>query len=75
MALIDLEKHKEPNWDLAIAAVRLLLSCTQYLMLKLPKVCKFIDGANHVARIAQLADCDIDFARKAISHLLYVWPI
>ena len=27
---------------------------------------------NHVARIARLADCDIDLTRQAIAHLLYV---
>lgn len=35
------------------------------------KVCQFIDGTNHVARIAQLAECDLDLAREAISHLLF----
>lgn len=36
------------------------------------KVCTYIDGTNHVARIAALADCDLDLTRKAVSHLLHV---
>ncbi|TFY67085.1 hypothetical protein EVG20_g4074 [Dentipellis fragilis] len=54
LALIDLKKSIEPNWDLTIA-----------------KVCKYIDGTNHVSRICHLADCDIELTRQAISHLLY----
>ncbi|THH12518.1 hypothetical protein EW146_g7616 [Bondarzewia mesenterica] len=54
LALIDLEKVIEPNWDLTMA-----------------KVCQYIDGTNHVSRIAHLADCDIELTRQAISHLLY----
>ncbi|KAK7693728.1 hypothetical protein QCA50_003300 [Cerrena zonata] len=39
--------------------------------LTIAKVCEFIDGVNHIARIAQLADCDIALAREAIAHLKY----
>lgn len=54
LALINLTKRKEDNWDLTMA-----------------KICQFIDGTNHVSRIAYLADCDITLTRQAISHLLY----
>ncbi|KAJ3507271.1 hypothetical protein NLJ89_g6402 [Agrocybe chaxingu] len=54
LALINLTKRIEENWDLTMC-----------------KVCKFIDGVNHVSRIAHLADCDISLTRQAISHLLY----
>ncbi|KAF8892501.1 nitrogen permease regulator 2-domain-containing protein [Infundibulicybe gibba] len=54
LALINLSKRIEDNWDLTMA-----------------KVCKFIDGINHVSRIAHLADCHIALTRQAISHLLY----
>ncbi|KXN92240.1 hypothetical protein AN958_08693 [Leucoagaricus sp. SymC.cos] len=54
LALINLAKRTEDNWDLTMV-----------------KVCKFIDGTNHVSRIAYLADCDIALTRQAISHLLY----
>ncbi|KAG5653846.1 hypothetical protein H0H81_010119 [Sphagnurus paluster] len=53
LALINITKRVEDNWDLTMV-----------------KVCKFIDGTNHVSRIAHLADCDIVLTRQAISHLL-----
>ncbi|KAG8217736.1 hypothetical protein J3R82DRAFT_5895, partial [Butyriboletus roseoflavus] len=34
------------------------------------QVCQYINGVNHVSRIAQLADCDLELTRQAISHLL-----
>lgn len=55
LALINITKRVEENWDLSML-----------------KVCKFIDGTNHVSRIAHLADCDIAVTRQAISHLLQV---
>ncbi|EIM89847.1 nitrogen permease regulator 2 [Stereum hirsutum FP-91666 SS1] len=54
LALINLEKNIEPNWDLTMA-----------------KVCQYIDGINHVSRIAHLAECDVELTRQAISHLLF----
>lgn len=35
------------------------------------KVCPYIDGTNHISRIARLANCDLNLTRLAISHLLY----
>ncbi|TFK30149.1 nitrogen permease regulator 2 [Coprinopsis marcescibilis] len=54
LALINLPKRFEENWDLTMI-----------------KVCRCIDGVNHVGRIAQLANCDIRLTRQAIAHLLY----
>ncbi|KAF7294841.1 hypothetical protein MIND_01022000 [Mycena indigotica] len=54
LALINLSKRIEPNWDLTMV-----------------KVCRHIDGVNHISRIAHLADCDLSLTRIAISHLLY----
>ncbi|KAH7929743.1 NPR2-domain-containing protein [Leucogyrophana mollusca] len=54
LALINLSKRIEDNWDLTMK-----------------KVCRFVDGVNHVSRIAQLADCDLELTRQSISHLLY----
>ncbi|KAF7338202.1 hypothetical protein MVEN_02045300 [Mycena venus] len=54
LALINLTKRIEDNWDLTMV-----------------KVCRYIDGVNHVSRIAHLADCDLALTRLAISHLLY----
>ncbi|XP_006457955.1 hypothetical protein AGABI2DRAFT_199067 [Agaricus bisporus var. bisporus H97] len=55
LALINLAKRIDDNWDLTMAKV----------------VCKFIDGTNHVSRIAHLADSEINLTRQAVSHLLY----
>ncbi|KAF8212113.1 nitrogen permease regulator 2-domain-containing protein [Mycena galopus ATCC 62051] len=54
LALINLTKRIEDNWDLTMV-----------------KVCRYVDGVNHVSRIAHLADCDLALTRLAISHLLY----
>ncbi|KZV72939.1 NPR2-domain-containing protein [Peniophora sp. CONT] len=54
LALIDLTRVVEPNWDLTMV-----------------KVSNYIDGTNHVSRIAHLAHCDVDLTRQAIAHLLY----
>lgn len=54
VALINLKKAVEDDWDLTMV-----------------KICKYIDGTNHVSKIAHLADCDPVLTREAISHLLY----
>lgn len=43
-----------------------------FSLMTLRKVCGYIDGTNHVSRIAYLADCDLELTRKAIRHLLFV---
>lgn len=50
-----------------------LLRLTQSLDLTcLPQVYPHIDGINHVAKIALLAECDVSLVREAVSHLLWV---
>ncbi|KAN0139549.1 Nitrogen permease regulator 2 domain containing protein [Lactarius tabidus] len=39
--------------------------------LTMAKVCQYVDGTNHVTRIAHLGGCYITLTCKAISHLLY----
>lgn len=69
LALINLAKRVEDNWDLTLANVSrpMLL---QTVRSSTPQICKYIDGTNHVSRIAHLADCDITLTRQALSHLL-----
>ncbi|KAE9409584.1 NPR2-domain-containing protein [Gymnopus androsaceus JB14] len=55
IALINLVRRIEDNWDLTMAKV------CRYID----------GGVNHVSRIAHLADCDIKLTREAISNLLY----
>ncbi|KAG9013633.1 Nitrogen permease regulator 2 [Tulasnella sp. JGI-2019a] len=54
IALINLEKRVEPNWDITMA-----------------KVVQYINGVNHVRKIADLADTDPSLTRKCMEHLLF----
>ncbi|CAE6479796.1 unnamed protein product [Rhizoctonia solani] len=54
VALINIEKRMDENWDLTIA-----------------RVVRFVDGANHVKRICELADVDLELGRLAVQHLLF----
>jgi hypothetical protein len=69
LALINLSKRIEDNWDLTMAKVWMTTRLT-YRNLRKRQVCRFIDGTNHVSRIAYLANCDLKLTRHAISHLL-----
>jgi nitrogen permease regulator 2-like protein len=70
LALINLNKRVEPNWDLTIAQARFPMDICDTGNNMPFQVCKYIDGINHVSRIAYLADCDLELAREAIAHLL-----
>ncbi|KAJ3524319.1 hypothetical protein NM688_g8584 [Phlebia brevispora] len=69
LALIGLTKRIEPNWDLTVAKASILNPVRS--ISDRHQICPYIDGVNHVARIARLADCDLELTRQAISHLLY----
>jgi len=70
VALIKFENIMEQNWDLTMTKVRSLQQPLSVLIVDHHQVCKYIDGTNHIARIAHLADCDIALTRQAIAHLL-----
>ncbi|KAF8623497.1 hypothetical protein AX15_006280 [Amanita polypyramis BW_CC] len=59
------------DWMVPVALIRLGRLVEDNWDLTMVKVCRFIDGVNHVSRIAQLAECDIELTRLAIAHLLY----
>ncbi|KAF8201523.1 nitrogen permease regulator 2-domain-containing protein [Pholiota molesta] len=59
LALINLSKRIEDNWDLTMQKV-----------ISLFKVPLMVTEGD-ISRIAHLADCDISLTRQAISHLLY----
>ncbi|OXG25806.1 nitrogen permease regulator 2 [Cryptococcus neoformans Tu259-1] len=54
VALVDLNAHKDDNWDITAA-----------------RVCQFIDGVNHVKKIAELAEADEALTRETLRHMLY----
>ena len=70
VALINLKKAVEDDWDLTMVKVSALFSPGSARIDHHSQICKFIDGTNHVSRIAHLADCDPALTREAISHLL-----
>ena len=70
VALINLKKAVEDDWDLTMVKVSSLFSPVSARNDRHSQICKFIDGTNHVSRIAHLADCDPALTREAISHLL-----
>ncbi|EGN93301.1 hypothetical protein SERLA73DRAFT_116129 [Serpula lacrymans var. lacrymans S7.3] len=59
------------DWTVPLALINISKRTEENWDLTVLKVIKFIDGVNHVSRIAQLADCDLELTRQAISHLLY----
>ncbi|KAI0273349.1 nitrogen permease regulator 2-domain-containing protein [Gloeopeniophorella convolvens] len=59
------------DWMVPVALVNFDKIIEPNWDLTMAKVCQYIDGSNHVARIANLAGCDIVLTRQAISHLLY----
>ncbi|GAW01179.1 nitrogen permease regulator 2 [Lentinula edodes] len=59
------------DWMVPIALINLVRRIEDNWDLTMSKVCRYIDGVNHVSRIAHLADCDVTLTREAISHLLY----
>ncbi|KAH9945929.1 NPR2-domain-containing protein [Epithele typhae] len=59
------------DWTVPLALIDLPNRIEPNWDLTVAKVCPFIDGINHVSRIARLANCDLNLTRLAISHLLY----
>lgn len=70
LALINLSKRIEDNWDLTMRKVYSFMSQLEVILYLVLQVCPHINGVNHVSRIALLADCDLELTRQAISHLL-----
>ncbi|GAA6001211.1 hypothetical protein JCM10207_007466 [Rhodosporidiobolus poonsookiae] len=58
-------------WDVPIAVAPLESMKSYGWDVTLYKVCSFIDGVNHVKRIAELAEVDLFLARQCIQHLVY----
>ncbi|KAK7054766.1 Nitrogen permease regulator 2 [Paramarasmius palmivorus] len=71
VALINLSKRIEDNWDITMAKVHSSFESFHFGDMNIIQVCRHINGVNHISRIASLADCDIKLTRAAISHLLY----
>lgn len=59
------------DWQVPLALINLKSRVEDNWDLTVKKVCEHINGINHVRRIAQLADCDLQLTRQAVAHLLY----
>ncbi|TBU49096.1 NPR2-domain-containing protein [Dichomitus squalens] len=59
------------DWMVPLALINLTGRVEPNWDLTIVKICPFIDGINHVSRIARLANCDLNLTRLAVSHLLY----
>ncbi|GAA5826046.1 hypothetical protein JCM5353_004192 [Sporobolomyces roseus] len=58
-------------WDVPIAVAALESMKSYSWDVTLYKVCSFINGVNHVRKIAELAEVDLYLARMCIQHLVY----
>ncbi|KAI0362371.1 NPR2-domain-containing protein [Trametes cingulata] len=59
------------DWMVPLALINLTGRAEPNWDLTIAKICPYIDGTNHISRIARLANCDLNLTRLAISHLLY----
>lgn len=59
------------DWDVPVTLLDLSRRISGNWDLTMRKILPFIDGINHVKRIAQLADADLELTRQGIEHLLY----
>lgn len=59
------------DWDVPVALLDLLSRVDGNWDLTLRRILPFIDGVNHVKRIAQLADADLSLTRACLEHLIY----
>ncbi|BGP46264.1 Nitrogen permease regulator 2 [Rhodotorula kratochvilovae] len=58
-------------WEVPIAVTDLEQMKSYSWDVTLYKLCSFINGVNHVKRIAELAEVDLFLARQCIQHLVY----
>ncbi|KIY53935.1 nitrogen permease regulator 2, partial [Fistulina hepatica ATCC 64428] len=59
------------DWMVPVALINLQRRVQENWDLTMVKIYEFINGVNHVSRIAHLADCDVNLTRQAITHLLF----
>ncbi|KAE8205384.1 hypothetical protein A4X06_0g3777 [Tilletia controversa] len=59
------------DWDVPVALLDLRSRVDDNWDLTMKKIFPFINGVNHVKRIAELADADLALTRQCMEHLLY----
>lgn len=79
VAIAPLETMKRRDWDVTLYKVSIeprkdglfVIQPRVYLLTRFPQICSFINGVNHVRKIAELAEVDLHLARQSIQHLVY----
>ncbi|PKI83978.1 Npr2p [Malassezia vespertilionis] len=59
------------EWDVPVVLLNIRKHASGNWDLTLVKLLPYIDGVNHVQRIAQLADTDLALVKQCIEHLVY----
>jgi hypothetical protein len=59
------------DWDVPVALVNLDALKDPNWDITAARVSKYIDGINHSAKIAQLADADLALTRETLKHMLF----
>ncbi|CAE6504387.1 unnamed protein product [Rhizoctonia solani] len=59
------------DWDVPVALIKIEKRMDENWDLTIARVVRFVDGVNHVKRICELADVDLELGRMAIQHLLF----
>ncbi|CDW97206.1 hypothetical protein [Sporisorium scitamineum] len=59
------------DWDVPVALLDLVSRVDGNWDLTMRRILPFIDGVNHIKRIAQLADADLGLTRACLEHLMY----
>lgn len=61
------------DWDVPVLLIDLRKFVTPGWDLTLVKLIPYMDGVNHIKRIAQLSDTDLTLVRQTVEHLLYYY--
>ncbi|KAG8763719.1 Nitrogen permease regulator 2 [Ceratobasidium sp. 423] len=59
------------DWDVPVALIKIEKRMDENWDLTIARIVKFVDGVNHVKRICELADVDLELGRLAVQHLLF----
>jgi hypothetical protein len=58
------------NWDVPVALINIEKRMDENWDLSMARICRYVDGVNHVKKIAELADVDLELGRMCVQHLL-----
>ncbi|QRW06546.1 nitrogen permease regulator 2 [Ceratobasidium sp. AG-Ba] len=59
------------DWDVPVPLINIEKRMDENWDLTMARVIRHVDGVNHVKRIAELADVDLELGRESVRHLLF----